>query len=79
MLYSMLNPRVFSTLVLIYVFRLNAARKDSFLFHMEVLHPMVNPRDETKRLPVTVRSLLPDASAAAEARLVPVTVRVTAG
>ncbi|CAM9694050.1 unnamed protein product [Ectocarpus sp. 12 AP-2014] len=53
--------------------RLNAARKDSFMFHMEVLHPMVNPRDETKRLPVTVRSLLPDASVAAEARRVPVT------
>eukprot|EP00903_Cladosiphon_okamuranus_P018047 g16608.t1 len=34
--------------------RLNASRKDSFLFHMEVLHPMQSTRDEDmKRLPVT--------------------------
>eukprot|EP00752_Nemacystus_decipiens_P004173 g3816.t1 len=34
--------------------RLNSTRKDSFLFHMEVLHPMQNPRgEEMKRLPVT--------------------------
>ncbi|CAM9825307.1 unnamed protein product [Scytosiphon promiscuus] len=52
--------------------RLNAARKDSFLFHMEVLHPMQNPRDESKRLPVTVRSLNPEAFVA-EQRRMPVT------
>ena len=43
---------------------------------MEVLHPMQNPREsDCRRLPVTVRSLNPDAIHA-EQRRVPVTVRV---
>lgn len=55
--------------------RLNATRKESFLFHMEVLHPMQNPRgDDMKRLPVTVRSLNDDSSLGGQ-RLMPVTVR----
>ena len=56
--------------------RLNASRKESFLFHMEVLHPMQSTRGEDmKRLPVTVRSLNDGVSLFSGHRRVPVTVR----
>lgn len=35
-------------------YRLNKASKDSFTFQMEILHPMQNPKQEARRLPVTV-------------------------